>query len=177
MDGERTPDSFGYRALKVLIWVVVIVGGIYLLTILFDGINHRIEAGSAWDGYIAIVVISLIVLGVTALATWDSGPYRGHDWTAVGALALVVGLFAVGTLWAAHKHADRNDQVVEWYCGYGSVSARQLRGCVDHMNAAAVYDLDTPAAEFARGQGGCGDPGSGPYCKQAQAARDRNSGY
>lgn len=57
------------------------------------------------------------------------------------------------------------------YCTYGAVSVEQLSGCLQHVSAADIERLDTPAASYAASGSGsieCGD-GAGPFCGPGDA--------
>jgi hypothetical protein len=153
-------------ALKVLTWILVLLGGFWALSIFFDGVNHHVDSGHLRDGLLGVLALCVCLIGIVALVTWDHDD-RSTLLVIAGVILVIGGLSA----WSQHKSVHRNDQLVDWYCGYGSTSIYQLRGCVDHTNAAVVQDLDTTAAHFALGSGGCG-AGSGPHCPDAKGARD-----
>lgn len=53
---------------------------------------------------------------------------------------------------------------VEAYCSYGAVSEAQLDGCLDHVTEDDFANLDTHAAEYARGELDECLEDSGPFC-------------
>jgi hypothetical protein len=60
--------------------------------------------------------------------------------------------------------SESEDDVIGDYCAYGAVSHAQLDGCVDHVTTDQVDDLDTNAAEYARGELDRCLEDAGPFC-------------
>jgi hypothetical protein len=59
------------------------------------------------------------------------------------------------------------DNYVRPYCLYGAQSHAQLDGCMSHVTSDDINDLDTPAAQFGRGETSDCLEDSGPYCADA----------
>jgi hypothetical protein len=85
--------------------------------------------------------------------------------------AVVIAGFA--TVGAANGWNDRMQGSLHDYCSYGSVTAAQMEGCLNHVTLSRIDHLDTSAARFALGSLDACLSDSGPFC--ARALYDRNN--
>lgn len=139
-------------------------------------------------------MIGWIFLGASLLAAalleqWIELVAQNHPWRVglVGGIALLLtglvlflypsrGLIGVAVFlfgaWAIGLVAglDARDHELGYYCRYDASTQAELDACMKRINTDEIAELNTPAAQFARGETlDCGR-GSGPYC--AAAARD-----
>ena len=79
-------------------------------------------------------------------------------------LLVVVGALALSGCGGAGNRSD-DGSLVDDYCSYGAVSEAQLEGCIEHVSVEDIDELDTNAAEFARGELDDCRPDAGPFCE------------
>src|SRR5687768_518028 len=93
-------------------------------------------------------------------------------WLAGSRLTLiVVGFLLAGGVIGWIQGLDARDHELGDYCKYGARNEAELDHCMKTVTTSDIDELDTPAAEFARGSTDDCGRGSGPYCAEAVRGR------
>ena len=148
---------------KVQVWLVAALA-CASAAVLFWEVSRSFDHGTANAPYAAFVLIAAIV-GAGALVYRISEGPSGRDRGALFVAPFVV-LLAGAAFGAFGGLTDRSTGLLRDYCEYGAVSSAELQGCLNHVSDAAIYRLQTDAAQFARGELTQCLADAGPYCAQ-----------
>ena len=106
-----------------------------------------------WVVFAALAVVALLTLPAAYLLL------EGTTWLAV--VTILLG----GLGWGLVEGWDARDNYIGPYCEYGARTQNELDRCLDRVNSDEIDNLDTPPAQFARGETTTCGRGAGPFCR------------
>ena len=166
---EAESPSLLTTTIRVVLWAAAILAGIYVARVFWDGLETRGYGGNAdhrWLPFAGLVILTAAVF--LLLRSYRNEREREK----LMVPAALVGVFLFMTGLTIYNSRDNGQQLVRDYCSYGSSSAAQWIGCVEHVGPGEIVFSDTPAADFANGVNDDCGADAGPFCGEAIKERE-----